>query len=265
MHKCLSAFVLFTLLATACSTASKGSDPVMTPADTSPASEPATPAAASATPPPAVETITLTTDDYVTLAATLFSAGDIAVILAHQGTTGADQTTWQPFAQLIAENGFTALTLDFRGRGQSRGILQPNLLIKDVDAAIQFLRDRGYQRIVCMGASMGGTACLKAALEDDLLGLVVIASPMSSGAPTDVQPADFPKLTLPKLFVCAEKDRYETALTHVKLMYDLSPEPKQLKIFAGATGHGTELFAGSDGDGFRALLMSFLEGLHTGQ
>ena len=206
------------------------------------------------------EPINLTTEDNVTLSATLFGQGKLAVILAHQGTQGTDQTSWQPFARLLAEKGYAALTFDFRGRGQSQGYLQTNQLIKDVNAAIQFLRGRGYQRIVCMGASMGGTACLRAALDHDLAGLVVIASPMSSGTPTATEPDEFSRLKLPKLYVCAENDRYSLVIPQMKQMFDLSHEPKQIKFFPG-TVHGTELFDTEYGDEFRHLLLSFVEQL----
>jgi pimeloyl-ACP methyl ester carboxylesterase len=206
------------------------------------------------------ETVSLTTEDNVTLSATLFGQGELAVILAHQGTEGTDQKSWQPFAQVLADKGYAALTLDFRGRGQSQGYLLASQLIKDVNAAIQFLRGRGYQRIVCMGASMGGTACLRAALDHDLAGLVVIASPMSSGSPTATEPDEFSRLTLPKLYVCAENDRYSFVISQMRQMFELSPEPKQLKFFPG-TAHGTELFDTEHGDEFRDLLLSFGEQL----
>ena len=211
-------------------------------------------------PPAAVETVSLTTEDDVTLSATLFGQGKLAVILAHQGTEGTDQKSWQPFAKALAEKGYAALTLDFRGRGQSKGTLQASQLIKDVNAAIQFLRGRGYQRIVCMGASMGGTACLRAALDHDLVGLVVIASPMSSGAPTAIEPDEFSRLTLPKLYVCAESDRYSLVIPQMKQMFELSPKPKQFQFFPG-TVHGTELFDTEHGGEFRHLLLTFVERL----
>ena len=204
----------------------------------------------------AVETVSLMTEDEVKLSATLFGEGKLAVILAHQGTEGADPTSWQPFARLLADKGYAALTLDFRGRGQSQGYLQASQLIKDLNAAIQFLHGRGYQRIVCMGASMGGTACLRAALDHDLAGLVVIASPMSSGPPTSTEPDELSRLKLPKLYICTDNDRYSLVIPQMKQMFELSTEPKQEKFFPG-TVHGTELFDTEHGDEFRSLLLSF--------
>lgn len=139
-----------------------------------------------------------------------------------------------------------------------------HMVERDVRAAIGFLRGRGYERIVCMGASMGGTGCLKAALEVDLEGLVVIASPMTLRAPTRVSVTDFARLTMPKLYACAEEDTADgqpTGLASVTTnMYKISPEPKAMRIFPG-TAHGTELFDTEYGDEFRELLADFLEGL----
>jgi len=256
---CIPLIVLLALVACTLNITPPATQVVSTP---EPTSEPAPTLAPTATskPPATVEAVSLTTEDDVTLSATLFGQGKLAVILAHQGTEGTDQKSWQPFAQTLAEKGFAALTLDFRGRGQSQGYLQASQLIKDLNAAIQFLRGRGYQRIVCMGASMGGTACLRAALDHDLVGLVVIASQMSSGPPTSTEPDELSRLTLPKLYVCAENDRYSSVIPQMKQMFELSPEPKQLKFFPG-TVHGTELFDTEYGDEFRNLLLDFVERL----
>lgn len=252
---------IYTLLAlVAVLVLSGGCSAPATPPNVAPTSPPAAIPTETAPPPILVEEVTFTTDDQVRLSGTLFGDGELAVILAHQGTQGTDQTSWQPFAMLLAQEGFTALTFDFRGRGQSEGTLEVSELVRDVRAAEALLRDRGLTRIVCMGASMGGTSCVKLALETDLEGLVVIASTMSLGPPTDVYPQDYELLALPKLFVCAEDDTTGGLADTAQEMYDLSPEPKQIKFFPGAV-HGTELFDTPQGDDFTALLLGFLEGL----
>jgi pimeloyl-ACP methyl ester carboxylesterase len=213
-----------------------------------------------------VESITFATEDDLNLSGTLYTpqAGEIAVLLAHQGTEGTDQRSWQPFAELLAGKGFAVLTFDFRGRGQSEGRLRVSRLDRDLRAAIGFLRSRGLPRIVCMGASMGGTACLQAALEADLEGVVAIASGPSLGWPTEVRPEDYPRLTMPKLYVCAQEDSVDgqpTGLASLMtLMYTASPQPRELKLFPGEA-HGTELFDTESGDELRELLVGFLEDL----
>jgi predicted alpha/beta-hydrolase family hydrolase len=221
---------------------------------------------ATPTPEVAVEELTFVTEDGVSLAGTLYlpPEADIALVLAHQGTAGTDQRSWQPFAELTAQRGFATLTFDFRGRGQSEGLLDVRFLRRDVVAAIDVLRQRGFERIVCMGASMGGTACLTAALDTDLEGLVVIASGMSLVAPTRVGAEDLAGLTMPKLFVCTEDDTADGNVTGVAVvmegMYEHSPEPKAIRIFPG-TAHGTEPFDTEHGEELRELLLAFLEGL----
>jgi pimeloyl-ACP methyl ester carboxylesterase len=211
---------------------------------------------------PSIEKVKFTTMDGLLLGGTLFGDGGAAVILAHQGTTGADQTTWHDFAQLLAESGFSALTFDFRGIGQSEGEIIYEKVGIDVNAAVKFLRDRGFDHIICVGASMGGTACIQAALDNDLFGLVVFASTMRAGARSDglsIEMDDLQALTLPKLFITAEEDGF-LVVDHTKRMFEASPEPKELILLPGSE-HGTYLFATEVGDELTADLLAFLESI----
>ncbi len=217
-----------------------------------------TPAVAS-TPAIPAEEVRLTTEDGVELAATLFGTGDVAVLLLHMGSGGATQQSWQPFARLIAERGYAALTVDFRGRGDSRGRLETNLLLYDARAAFDFLYSRGYRRFVCMGASMGGTACLRLALDVELEGVVVLASIMTNGAPTEVSESDLATLPMPKLFVYGAWDSPLVA-SDMKKMHEACPQPKELVIYS-QSAHGTALFDTPDGDELRQELLEFLEEL----
>jgi len=207
--------------------------------------------------PETMEEVTFTAEDGIKLSGTLFGEGDVAIILAHQGTVGADQTTWQPFARLLAENGFTALTFDFRGVGKSEGKLETPRLIYDVNGAINFLHERGYDRIACVGASMGGTACLRAALDQQLAGLVVFASTMSIGSPTAAQDDELAHLNIPKLFLTASGD-HSIVVNNTTRMYEVSAEPKALHIFEDMTEHGTDLFDTDVHDELTDVLLTFI-------
>jgi predicted alpha/beta-fold hydrolase len=174
-----------------------------------------------------VKYITLWTSDDVQIIAKQYGEGEPAVILAHQGTFGASQRDWDPFARMIAQRGYTAATLDFRGYGHSKGdSTARNYLIRDMRALIDYLKGEGYRRFVCIGASMGGTTCLRAAVEYDLEGIVIIGSLWSNGEPT--------------------------------AMYEAAQEPKQLRIFPGDV-HGTLMFRQPYGQQFTAELLVFLE------
>jgi len=85
------------------------------------------------------EKVNFTTEDGVDIAATLFGDGDLAVILLHMGkgkATGNDQEDWHPFARSLAEGGYSALTLDFRGRGESGGEFTNDPVTLDAQAAL---------------------------------------------------------------------------------------------------------------------------------
>lgn len=203
------------------------------------------------------QVVTFTTEDNVKISATLYGDGPIAVILAHMGLTGVTQKSWQPFAKYISTLGYSALTLDFRGRGLSEGALNQSNLKYDIDAAVRFLRDQGYQRIVCMGTSMGGAACLRAVIDDHLDGLVVIAGPFSVGIPTSTSPAELEDLTIPTLFITAKDDPYSCEID-IKVMYAKAPEPRQLILYEGVSAHGTDLFFTSVGTELRDGLVTYL-------
>src|SRR4051794_8081498 len=83
------------------------------------------PASAAATAQPAGRLpegeVSFETADKVKLSGLVFGRGDTAVILAHM--MASEQSAWQPFAQELAEKGYTALTFDFRGNGKSGGKL----------------------------------------------------------------------------------------------------------------------------------------------
>ena len=194
----------------------------------------------SSTPEVRIELIKFTTQDNIELAGTLFGEGELAVILAHMGMPGTDQRSWQPFARLLAERGYTALTFDFRGRGDSGGQLEQSLLPYDMQAAIQLLTDRGYQRIACIGASMGGTTCMRAALEHDLAGLGVIAGVLDLGKPNQISISEIQDLKLPKLLVYGAYEM-PMVMKDMESLIELSPEPKLIQVYPTAE-HGTAIF-----------------------
>lgn len=269
MKKSLS-LLLILVFASSCTVTSESSSSPISETDIS-ASTPY--AAISPTPPlpeetstssPAsypVESIKFITTDGITLAGTLFGEGDTAVTLAHQGNYGIDQASWFPFAHLLAERGYAALTFDFRGMGQSEGKLVYRNLPLDIDAAVHFLQDQGYSRIVCMGASMGGTSCLRTAQDYSFAGLVIIASVMNIDMGTDslfVTQSDLGNLAQEKLFVTAAHD-HSLIVSNIKMMHELSPDPKDLLIIQGRFEHGTDLFTSDAEEELSNALLQFLE------
>jgi hypothetical protein len=196
----------------------------------------------------------LTEDDF-TIVGSIFGDGEVAVILTHMGEAGSDsRNSWFPFARYGASEGdFTFLAIDFRSYGASAGERSFTNQKLDILGAIKFLQERGYKRFVCMGASMGGNACVEAALlYPDLIGLAVIAS-------NPRMDRDYSGLVMPKLFVLEAGDPY--GLTdQMETVYEMMPGPKAYHTFPEDV-HGTRMFKTGSGDEFRALLMEFLGSL----
>jgi len=223
------------------------------------------PTVAPTTPAPAVEYSTeiviFSTEDDIKLAGNLFlSEGDTAVVLTHMAGEN-DQQNWIPFAKQIASRGFTALTFDFRCYGQSDCGGSGDVLSRDIGAAIGFLREQGFQRIVCMGASMGGRGCVSIAFDEELAGLVIVSG-TGSGNLDKQDLANFVNPDMPKLFIVSENDHIADRTPVMTRLYESAPEPKIFKTFSGS-GHGTELFNTKHGMEFRETLMNFLEGIRS--
>jgi len=196
----------------------------------------------------------LTEDDF-TIVGSVFGDGEVAVILTHMGEAGSDsRNSWIPFARYAAAEGdFTLLAIDFRSYGASHGERSYSNQKLDILGAITFLQDRGYEKFVCMGASMGGNACIEAALlYPDLIGLAVIAS-------NPRMDRDYSGLLMPKLFILEAGDPY--GLTRqMETVYEMMPGPKAYHTFPEDL-HGTRMFETDSGDEFRALLIEFLGSL----
>jgi pimeloyl-ACP methyl ester carboxylesterase len=208
------------------------------------------------------EVVSFTTEDDIDLEGIQFlSEGDTAVVFAHMAGEN-DQQNWVPFANQVARRGFTALTFNFRCYGNSgcggkdSGAI---LLSRDLGAAIELLRAQGYEKIVCIGASMGGRGCINAAFEQELAGLVIVAGTGSSH-PERQNLADFISPDMPKLFIVTENDSVQDRALTMTNLYESAPEPKLFKIYPG-TAHGTELFKSKYGQDFQEILFDFLAGI----
>ncbi|MFN2212769.1 MAG: alpha/beta hydrolase [Anaerolineales bacterium] len=219
-----------------------------------------TPVPPTSTPDVPFEEVNFTTEDGISIAATLFGNGQPAILLLHMGkgkATGNDQQDWHPFARTLAEQGFSALAVDFRGRGASGGEFVNDPVVLDARAALDFLHQRGYSDYICMGAGLGGTTCMVLALTDPPQGLVILSSSMSVGPANQVTEADLVKLKMPKLFLYGEKDAFgfPEAMQNI---YRRAAEPKAL-LTCDSAAHGTTLLYGSCGQEIDQRILDFIQ------
>lgn len=186
------------------------------------------------TPPAGTENVYIVSEDEAILNGRLFGAqNDVLVILSHMRPS--DQTAWFSFAQELADNGYAALTFNFRGYGDSEGEKDFAKLDEDLSAAVRYMGDRGKRQIFLVGASMGGTTSLVVAAQQDVAGVVAVSAP-AQFEDQDALSA-VPSVTVPKLFIASEEDA--PALSFDELL-EAAGEPKESETYTGKA-HGTDL------------------------
>jgi alpha-beta hydrolase superfamily lysophospholipase len=161
-------------------------------------------------------------------------------------------------ANLAAQNGVSALTYPWRGCRASGSVDEVDIqkFVDDLRGAIDFMRAQGAKKLILAGASLGGCASAKLAVESKADGLIVIASPPEiSQWGFAVDAADM-NTNVPKLFISAENDD-TVAIDKTRSLFELAAEPKEWQTYPG-TAHGTDLFETENGDELQKRILDFI-------
>jgi pimeloyl-ACP methyl ester carboxylesterase len=192
-------------------------------------------------------------EDGLVLHGSIFGNGPTGVVLAHM--LGSDQGVWKELGETLAARGFTAFTFDFRGHGSSPGPRDPTLAASDLRAAVRVVQAQLHlPRLFVVGASMGGTAALKVAAGENVLGVISISGPANISGLSAV--SDSARITAPKLFIAAEGD--SPYVNDARSLFERARDPKELQIVGGRS-HGTDLIEGGQGNEVRTLMLDFFE------
>lgn len=208
----------------------------------------------------ASHSVTFDTADGATVSGELYGSGETAVIFSVMGNC---KPGWREFAQLTAAQGFMALTYQWRGCRESGSVDENEIqkFVEDARGAINFARGQGAKKIILVGASLGGLASAKVAVETQASGLVVLASPPSIPQwGFEIEPADL-NADIPKLFITAENDNTVSA-DDSRALYALAAEPKEWQTYPG-TAHGTDLFDGENGAELEQRILRFIQMIET--
>ena len=203
----------------------------------------------------ASHTVTFDTANGATVSGELYGSGTSAVVFSVMGNC---KPGWREFAQLIAAQGFMALTYQWHGCGESGSANETELrqFVDDTRAAIDFVREQGAEKVILVGASLGGVASAKLAIESQASGLVVLASPPSIPQwGLEIQPTDL-DIDIPKLFITGENDNTVSA-DETRTLYDMASEPKEWQTYPGSA-HGTDLFQGESGPELQNRILAFI-------
>ena len=197
---------------------------------------------------------TIETEDGLTLDARHFpAAGERLVILLHMYP--ADQTSWFDFATELQSRGVDALTFDFRGYGVSQGEQDPGVADIDARAALALARERGFERVVLIGASMGGTAAIVVAALEPVDGVAALSAPAAM-AELDAASA-IGNVEAPITLVAADGDL--SGAESLRNLAALAALDDHEVLMRGGRAHGTELLEQSGHEAVRGWLLDFLD------
>jgi alpha-beta hydrolase superfamily lysophospholipase len=203
----------------------------------------------------APQKVTFETPDGVTITGDLYGSGDIAVIFSLMGEC---KPGWDKLAQRTAAQGLMALIYPWRGCIGVGAVDNEKIqkFVDDLRGAISFVRSQGAERVILAGASLGGVASAKLAIESGASGLVVMASPAEiADWGFKVEPQDL-DTDIPKLFITAQTDDVVPP-SKSRVLYELAAEPKEWQVYPG-TAHGTDLFATRSGNDVQDRIYAFI-------
>lgn len=162
------------------------------------------------------------------------------VVLLHM--LGKNRNSWNLFAKNLQKEGFSVISVDLRGHGESDGVLKSftpkdfNDMVLDVKAAGEFLEKRGINSVYIMGASIGANIALKYSLIDAIK-KVVLLSPGMNYRGVDIS-QDIKNVKASAMIVASEEDEY-SAETGRQMHKNLKVE-NEFVLLSNA-GHGTDM------------------------
>lgn len=203
----------------------------------------------------AQEPVSFATQDGGRVHGLLFGTGERAVVFAHGGQFNKE--SWDRQCRALAEAGFRALSIDFRGYGQARGPATAagadDARRYDVLAAVRYLRTTGAKTVAVVGASMGGDYAAEAAeAEPGAIDRLVL---LAAGAYTPLK-----KMTGPKLFIMSRDDVIsdnQPRLPAIRQQYEEASGPKEFIVVEGSA-HAQALFATSQSERILREIVTFL-------
>ncbi len=202
------------------------------------------------------ERVSFPTEDGGIVYADVYGTGDRGVVLAHGGRFNKE--SWATQAHALATAGFRVVAIDFRGRGQSRGgpqsMSRDDGVHFDVLAAVQYLNQTGVSTVSVVGASFGGGATARAAVEAPLgaIDRIVLLAHSAIDTPERMKGR--------KLFITSRGDTTGSGalrLPHIREQYDQAAEPKELVILDGAA-HAQFIFDTPQGERLMREILRFL-------
>jgi alpha/beta superfamily hydrolase len=104
------------------------------------------------------------------------------IILCHGFSTSKEGRTYVRLEEILNDEGISTFRFDFFGHGESGGKFEEITAfeaVDDIQNAIKFLRESGYEKIGLVGSSFGGMASIIASSKSNALYVLALKSPVS--------------------------------------------------------------------------------------
>lgn len=194
------------------------------------------------------------TNGATNLGGVVFGTGKTGVVLAHQ--SDGDLCQWTTYAHELADKGYRVLAFDFASYGSSTGVEGLDVSVRN---AVQALRGQGVDRVVLMGASMGGTAVVAAAatIVPPVTAVISLSAPgLHAGVDADEGARH---LGVPVLYAACRSD-VEFAESTKRLDAETPAATRHTLVVEECSGHGVDLLTngGAAYDHMRAAVTDFL-------
>ncbi len=216
-----------------------------------------------------VEGIELMSSDGLLMRAEVRWGGETWLLLGHMFT--ANLRAWDPIAEDFHSRGYSVLTWDFRGHGETPRFahipeeLRAAELHREWRVALDYAEAAGAELIYGAGASMGGTslavtAAMEAAMRDRFDGMILISAPTIFRGLDAL--ADYAVVTIPRLIIVGVDDR--SAPTFARLFHRDAVGPSKL-VELPTNLHGNDLTSDEEfGPQVLELMREFLPAADPG-
>ncbi|MEX2375830.1 MAG: alpha/beta hydrolase [Dehalococcoidia bacterium] len=197
--------------------------------------------------------LTLTAADGTVLDARIWArAGSQITIYLHEFRD--DQSSWWPYAATQRASGIAALTLDFRGHGESEGEpVDLGGMVIDTEAAITFARDAGYREVMLVGAGMGGAVAIVTAATTPDITVVGLSTPSEFGELTPLEHLATSRELAARVWLLASEGDISAANSLATFQSEAGIGVARTRLYAGR-GHGVSMLTGQEGTEARQML-----------
>ena len=190
------------------------------------------------------------TTDGVEIVANYWHGSEKAVLLLHM--MPATKESWNNFAAALNKENFSILAIDLRGHGESTqqdgNILDYNRFsdeqhqesIKDVDAAVRYMKNNGAAEIYIAGASIGANLAIQYQAQHKEIKKTILLSAGANYRGILTEPAAENLSADQDVFLAAGAYDGNT-VSDANQTASLIKGKKQVKIY-NTSAHGTDLF-----------------------